>query len=486
MATKTFDFGSDGVVLYTAGTESISNISSSTFNSKLSSGQRYLRGVYVKLSSAFGTDSVTINSVKFHCKAYGEKTSSIYNKGTLYFLYFDGDGNSQTAKGYDESIGRGSGNNTTFDYTLPWDNSWNRYSNTYGENVILISLGIYNPNSLTTDTYHISEVSFTVDYTPIWEYKVLSETDKTCYITKYNGSDTNVTVPSTLDGYTVVRLGYRFYGSLSDTADFDSDGNVSITKDTSITGSGYYSTFAENTSIQTVNIPSSVRWIGYQTFRNCTSLKTINWTPSDKCVIGRTCFYNCTNLVNFTIPENVIEIYGYTFQNCTSLTRLDFKNKYVAFKNYASDSAVPSTTFQGTSDSLIIGCYHQTDESYSTTFGSKTRYYFDAMVSFVSDNSTVKSGYVDIGTKPTAPNISKDGFTLSGWSDGTTVYSTDNLPDVKSDSSGAVDVTYTAVWEETVIPPEFTSASLTYADAQVSASNKVPASEHCILSVGVS
>lgn len=35
-------------------------------------------------------------------------------------------------------------------------------------------------------------------------------------------------------------------------------------------------------------------------------------------------------------------------------------------------------------------------------------------------------------------------------------------------------------------PPEFTSASLIYAGSQVSASNKVPAGESCILSVGVS
>lgn len=36
-----------------------------------------------------------------------------------------------------------------------------------------------------------------------------------------------------------------------------------------------------------------------------------------------------------------------------------------------------------------------------------------------------------------------------------------------------------------VNPPEFTSASLTYAGSQVSASNKVPAGESCILSVGL-
>ena len=81
----------------------------------------------------------------------------------------------------------------------------------------------------------------------------------------------------------------------------------------------------------------------------------------------------------------------------------------------------------------------------------------------------------------TIGDISKSGYIFKGWQSpehtellqpGTQVYFTGSA-------------TLTAVWEAVDTPPEFTSASLRYAGAQVSAENKVPAGESCILSVGV-
>lgn len=81
----------------------------------------------------------------------------------------------------------------------------------------------------------------------------------------------------------------------------------------------------------------------------------------------------------------------------------------------------------------------------------------------------------------TIGDISKSGYIFKGWQSpehtellqpGTQVYFTGSA-------------TLTAVWEAVDTPPEFTSASLTYAGAQVSQNNKVPAGESCILSVGV-
>lgn len=81
----------------------------------------------------------------------------------------------------------------------------------------------------------------------------------------------------------------------------------------------------------------------------------------------------------------------------------------------------------------------------------------------------------------TIGDISKSGYIFKGWQSpehtellqpGTQVYFTGSA-------------TLTAVWEAVDTPPEFTSASLIYADSQVSQNNKVPAGESCILSVGV-
>ena len=47
-----------------------------------------------------------------------------------------------------------------------------------------------------------------------FEYSVISSRDKTCEITKYKGSATNLAIPSTLDGYSVTSIGYESFYKL--------------------------------------------------------------------------------------------------------------------------------------------------------------------------------------------------------------------------------------------------------------------------------
>ena len=49
-----------------------------------------------------------------------------------------------------------------------------------------------------------------------FEYSVLSEDEKTCEITKYNGMATELEIPSQLDGYKVTNIGdYAFQNCIS-------------------------------------------------------------------------------------------------------------------------------------------------------------------------------------------------------------------------------------------------------------------------------
>ncbi len=272
----------------------------------------------------------------------------------------------------------------------------------------------------------------------IWEYKVFPGTNK-CFITKYNGSETSVTVPSAIDGYTVTRLGYGFHVN-----DF---GGSEAAND--VTGSSYYGPFSENSKITSVTIPSTVNWIGYQTFRKCTALHQINWEPSEPCIIGRTCLYGCTNLNVFTIPENVKEVYGYAFQNCSKFERLNF-GKNVVFKTSNTNDAIPNNVFKGTSENLTLGLYHSVAQTFSSTFSGKKIYYYDALITFISDGVVVKSMYCEIFTLPIAPyqDPVKEGYTFLGWSDGSQIYSRDKIPPSKLDATtGLLDATYTAVFE---------------------------------------
>ena len=87
-----------------------------------------------------------------------------------------------------------------------------------------------------------------------------------------------------------------------------------------------------NSSITTANIPATITYdeinysvtsIGYEAFRNCSSLTSID-IPNSITSIGNYAFYNCDSLTSVTIPNNVTSIGYEAFFFCTNLTTLNF------------------------------------------------------------------------------------------------------------------------------------------------------------------
>ncbi len=100
-------------------------------------------------------------------------------------------------------------------------------------------------------------------------------------------------------------------------------------------------------------------------------------------------------------------------------------------------------------------------------------------ITFKGDGITEKTTTYDYGTVPSYGSTpTRDGYTFKGWNNGSTTY-TGTLPKAYEQ-----DVTYTAVWEK-IAPPEFTSVAMTYSRAQISETNKVPAGEGFLISVGI-
>ncbi|MDO4155126.1 MAG: leucine-rich repeat protein [Clostridia bacterium] len=98
-------------------------------------------------------------------------------------------------------------------------------------------------------------------------YEVISETDKTCEITDYTGSATELAIPSELDGYTVTSIGdYAFQNC---------------------------------TSLASIIIPNSVTSIGFFAFEGCTALENISISDGIKVfntgAFENTAYYNNTN-----------------------------------------------------------------------------------------------------------------------------------------------------------------------------------------------
>lgn len=162
MATKKFNFSSSGCTLIAGGSGDVTGAYANGFNVTIGAKKNYNRGIRIPLIKNFGTDDVIINSVTIKFHAYGELTSSIYDKGTGNIgHYLD---SFITDIQEENCIGKGSSNVYTFKRTISNCSDWKRYSSSMGCNVICPYMGIRNPNSTRSDTYHVTNFVITIDY----------------------------------------------------------------------------------------------------------------------------------------------------------------------------------------------------------------------------------------------------------------------------------------------------------------------------------
>lgn len=109
-------------------------------------------------------------------------------------------------------------------------------------------------------------------------YKVLSETDKTCEITGYSGTATELHIPYKLDGYTVVKIGG----------------------------------ISSNANLKTIWIPNSVTELKGATFWNCSNLECVV-IGNGITAISRSSFKDCLKLKKVVLHSNVKNIDSHAF-----------------------------------------------------------------------------------------------------------------------------------------------------------------------------
>lgn len=138
------------------------------------------------------------------------------------------------------------------------------------------------------------------------QYTVLD--NGTATITGYNGSPTDLKIPSTIDGHTVTSISdYAFYWRESITS-------VTIPDSVTTIGTGAFM----GTSLKSVTIPNGVSTIENSVFQSCLSLTSVT-LPSRLIKIGDFAFEECEKLTDITIPSSVREIGSGAFSRCSSL-----------------------------------------------------------------------------------------------------------------------------------------------------------------------
>lgn len=167
------------------------------------------------------------------------------------------------------------------------------------------------------------------------------------------------------------------------------------------------SAFSKCSKLQSVTIPKGVLSINGSAFSRCTSLKSVVFEeesllnnigsyafqycgiteislPEGLLKIGDGAFYNCSKLVNMSIPSSIKELGGTMFDNCSALGYNYYDNAL-----YLGNDSNPHVILVKGSDSSITSCtiHQNTKIIYSNAFKN-----FDKINSI-----TIPDGVISVG-----------------------------------------------------------------------------------------
>ncbi|MCH5316760.1 MAG: leucine-rich repeat protein [Eubacterium sp.] len=215
--------------------------------------------------------------------------------------------------------------------------------------------------------------------------------DGTVSISQYNGNETNLTVPSTIDGHTVRGISDRaFANCLSLSTVTIPNGITSI----------WLEAFYGCTNLKKVTIPNSVIRMGKRVFYNCTALTTVT-IPNNLNSINDETFYNCSALTNITIPDSVTSIGIAAFSGCSNLKSITLPNSVtdlkesVFFDCTSLKSIVLSNNIKSIPGSTFTACSALTDITIPdsvTRIGNWAFAWCPSLKSIVIPNSVTKMG----------------------------------------------------------------------------------------------
>lgn len=215
-----------------------------------------------------------------------------------------------------------------------------------------------------------------------FQYKVLSEKDKTCEITGYTGSSVNLNIPSVINEYMVKSIGKEAFSkcksllyvtipesvtsiakSAFDNCDTKSYNFISVPSTTlkeinvdsrnrmyaSIDGVLFNKNKTElilypaGRNTKDYNVPNGTTSIGKAAFRGCTSLTSIT-IPTGVTSIGDSSFQCCTSLISVIIPNSVTILGEYVFADCSSLKSIILPYSVTTIGSWAFRSCASLTS----------------------------------------------------------------------------------------------------------------------------------------------
>ena len=217
-----------------------------------------------------------------------------------------------------------------------------------------------------------------------YQYEVQS--NGTVQITKYTGSDTSITLPSSINGKDVTSVsGYAFNGNTTITS-------ISLPGTfTTVPSLAFYGCYA----LETVTLPDTVTEIGYYAFEFCDKLTTVNVRGKLKKIYNGA-FYCCYSLSNFKFGNDLISV-GYNAFINTGLKSATLPDSVITIGDRALGFNYKNSTFIKIDDFKIKGAAGSGAETYAEENGFE----FIKTEFPLVNNSTVSAETITLGEKVT-------------------------------------------------------------------------------------
>ncbi|MCT4639223.1 MAG: leucine-rich repeat protein [Bacteroidales bacterium] len=245
------------------------------------------------------------------------------------------------------------------------------------------------------ETSYFATVEYTLtDNDVVVEDGIIKQVD-------YNLQATSITIPSVLDGQTVVAINDGnaiHYSCGRDVGVFNYKGLVAVKLPETLLEIGNHA-FSDN-QLRDIDIPAKVVRIGIHSFSD-NKIKSINFPESIRNIEGYAFWYN--ELESIVIPDNVISIGGRTFghnnlskvkipESITSIERNTFSN------NKLTNIVIPSNIIEIKSEAFAHNELTSVDIPSSVQYLGKNAFNFNMSLN-----------YIDL------PKVFKNGASFSGW-----------------------------------------------------------------------
>lgn len=209
---------------------------------------------------------------------------------------------------------------------------------------------------------------------------VTSSEGATCTVTGYNGTDTDITIPSEYEGLSVTAIAPSAFASWSsrggsryvnltsviipdtiteigDEAFKDCGPLISVTLSSTVKkiGNGVFSGCSNLTNI---SLPESLETLGNQVFYGCKKLSSITTIPSHVTSFGEKIFAS-SGLTTYTVPSSMTVIPSGEFEECKNLTSITIPNTVTSIGSYAfKGSGITSIIIPDNVRDISVGLFY--------------------------------------------------------------------------------------------------------------------------------